>query len=323
MASKATIQPFIVSYGAEDYFLDRDLVRARGWKERSVIPVEGSEVTDVELVSLCETVGFDGTERVIILDDAQKVKGDKALKAYIDAKDPNDGSTVLVAIIRGEKLPEIWSKAAKKGKLFEHKKLRTYDSNNEVTKWIGTEAMRVGLRLDKGVDDFLFQMVGGDLYKVSNELGKLRIIVGKDEKVTLAHLKLVLAPSPSAEPWQVAEAAVERDAKKALNLLSVVYRTMGDEAHVPLSFSLIKQVEKLIVARYLLDHKASEEEIAVAVGMHPWRCKTYFIPNVKKHTMGSLVACLGDLRKLDMDVKGPARSKRTRVELVVLALTAG
>lgn len=321
--AKASIQPFIVSFGAEDYFLDRDLVRARGWKNRTVFQVDGGDMTDAELVSLCETVGLDFAERIVIVDDAQKVKGEKELKAYIDARDPTDGSTVLVAIIRGEKLPDVWARAAKKGKLFEHKKLKTFESNNEVVKWIGSEALRLELGLDKGVAEFLFQMVGGDLYKIANELQKLQLLVGKGHKVTLAHLKLVLAPSPTAEPWQVAEAVVEKDRKKALNLLSVVYRTMGEEAHVPLAFSLIKQVEKLLVARSLLDQRASEDEIAVAVGMHPWRCKTHFIPQVKKHTLGGLISCLGDLRRLDADVKGPARSKRTRVELAVLVLTAG
>jgi len=96
---------------------------------------------------------------------------------------------------------------------------------------------------------------------------------------------------------------------------------MGEEAHVPLSFSLIKQVEKLILARSMLDRKATEEEIAAAVGMHLWRCKTHYIPQVRKHTLGGLISCLGGLRKLDADVKGPARSKRTRVELAVLSLT--
>ena len=282
--------------------------------------VEGDAVTDTDLVSICETRNIDGQNRVVVLDDAQKVKGDKALKAYIADKSPTDDSTVLVVIVRSEKLPDIWAQAAKKGKLFEHKKFKTWENNNEVVKWATTEAMRLELGLDKGVPEMLFQLTGGDLYRISGELRKLQLLVGKGNKATIPDLKLVLAPSPAAEPFQVAEAAAEKDIKKAMNLLSIVYRTMGDEAHVPLSYSLIKQVEKLIVARHLLDKAAPEEEIAVAVGMHPWRFKNYFLPNVRKHTFTGLVSCMGDLRKLDADVKGPARSKRTRVELAVLSL---
>jgi len=320
MATKTTLQPFIVSFGAETYFLDRDLVRARSWKDRSIVQVDGDEVTDIELVSICETRGFDGLDRVVILDEAQKVKGDKALKTYIADKALTDASTVLVVIVRSEKLPDIWAQAAKKGRLFEHKKLKTWENNNEVVKWVATEAMRLELGLEKGVPEVLFQYVGADLYKLQSELQKLQLLVGRGNKATLEHLRKVIAPSPSAEPWQVAEAAAERDSKKALNLLSLVYRTMGEEAHVPISFSLIKQIEKLLVARHLLEKKATDEEIAVAIGMNPWRCKTYFLPNVRKHTLGGLISVLGGLRKLDVDVKSSARSRRTRVELAVLAI---
>lgn len=320
MAAKTTLQPFIVSFGAETFFLDRDLVRARSWKDRAILQVDGGDLTESELVTLCETQSFDGQDRVVILDEAQKVKADKALKQYIADKSPTDGSTVLVVIVRAEKLPEIWAQAAKKGRIYEHKKLKTWENNNEVVKWVATEAMRLEMGLEKGIPEMLFQFVGSDLYKLASELQKLQVLVGKGNKATLADLRKVISPSPSAEPWQVAEAAVERDTKKALNLLSLVYRTMGDEAHVPISFSLIKQVEKLLVARHLLEKRASDDEIAVSIGMNPWRCKTFFMPNVRKHTLGGLISVLNGLRQLDSDVKGPARSKRTRVELAVLAI---
>ncbi len=321
MAKKIVLQPFFVSFGAEGYFLDQDLERARGWKDRTMQLVDGEDITADELVSLLETRGFEDLDRVVILDNAQKVKESKALKRYIEDKNPTDGTSVLVALVRAEKLPEIWNTAAKKGRLSEHRKLKTWDGNNEVLKWISLTASRLEMTLDTGAADMVYQLVGADLYRLSNELEKLQLLAGKGKKVGIEHVKAVLAPSPSAEPWQVAEAVVEKDARKAMNTLSLVYRNMGEDAHVPVTFSLIKQVEKLLVARQLLDQQASEEEIAAAVGMHPWRCKTYFVPHVRKHSFGALISCLGGLRKLDQMVKGPARSKRTRVELMVLSIT--
>jgi FMN phosphatase YigB (HAD superfamily) len=64
----------------------------------------------------------------------------------------------------------------------------------------------------------------------------------------------------------------------------------------------------------------TEEDIAGALGMHPWRCKTFFMPLVQRHKMRDLVSHMTRLRKLDADVKGAARSKRTLVELAVLAI---
>ncbi len=321
MATKTKVpDSFVVSFGAEDYFLDRDLEKARAWKDRQVVLVSGEDVKEAEFVGLCETGNLDGTPRVVILDDAQKLKGDKALKSYIAAREPHDNGTVVVAIVRSEKCPAVWNDAAKKGRLIEHKKLKTWDSNNEVVKWIENEARRQGLVLDNGISDTLFQYVGSNLYRLSNELTKLALLVGPNGKVGIEQVALVIAKSQTAEPYQVAEAAFAKDARRAMNTLSTVYRTMGDDAHVPITFSLIRQTEKFVLARSLIDRQTPEDEIATALEMNPWRFKTQFLPVVQRHRLPDLVRLMGRLRKLDVDVKSSAKSKRTLVELAVMSI---
>ena len=320
MATAKSSVPFVVSFGAESYFLDKDLEKARAWKDRTVALFDGEGLADHDLVSFLESIPYDGSDRVVIVDEASKIKGDKQLKRYIEAKDPADASTILVAIIRSEKLSALWEAAAKKGKRFEYKKLKTWDDNNEIIKWIEAEARRLGLTLDKGISETIYKLVGGELHRLANELEKLRVLTTKGEKVTSASLNLVISPSPTAEPWQVAEAAVERDLKKAMNLLSILYRNMGDEANVPLTYALMRQVEKVIVARQMLDRKASDDDIAGALGMHPWRCKNHFLPFVRRHDLGKLAGHMSRLCRLDESVKSSARSKRTLVELAVLSI---
>ncbi len=320
VAKTSASVPFVVSFGSEPYFLDKDLERGRHWPGRSVITIDGDGTTDTELVSVCETGSFDGGPRVVVVDEANKIKGDKALRAYIEEKDPKDDTTVLVAIIRSEKLSALWASAAKKGRVVEHKKLKTWDTNNEVIKWAEAEARKLDLTLDKGISDVLFQYLGGDLYRISSDLRKMLLLVGKGGKVTMDHVKLTISPSMSAEPFQVAEAAIAKDLKRAMNLLSVVYKTMGDGASVPVSFSLQRQVEKMVVARQLLDRGTSEEDMAQLLDMHAYRFKNFFLPHVKKHRLTDLIRHMDLLCRLDVDVKGPARSKRTHVELAVISI---
>jgi DNA polymerase III delta subunit len=320
-APKKNNVPFFVSYGGEDYFLDQDIEKARQWKDREIIFVDGEGMPDQELVTLCEEHGEE--PRVVIVDTANKIKGDKALKLYIEERSPTDLSTILFAIVRSEKLPEVWSKAAAKGRLMKHEKLKTFDSNNEVVKFIDAEFRRVGLRTDVGISQTVYDVVGPGLHKIVNEVRKLALLVPEGDKVTKKHLSLVLSPSPSAEPYEVADAVVEKNPRKAMNTLSIVYKTMGEEANVPITAALLKAVEKVAVARRILDRGGNEEDVAARLSMNPWRCKTQFIPNVRKHDLGSLVRHMGRLCKLDVDVKGPARSKRTLVELAVLSIAAG
>jgi DNA polymerase III subunit delta len=317
---RTPVASFLVSFGAENLLLDRDIERARAWTNREIVMVDGDGLTDHELVSICESRGFDSSPRTIIVEDAQKMKGDKSLREYIKEKVPTDLTTVLVGIVRAEKLPEVWALAISKGKGYEHKKLKTWDSNNEVLKWIAKEADRLRLSWDKGIDLLVYRYVGSDLYRLANELKKLAIVAGPQGKITQEHLRLVTSPTPTSDPFQVAEAALSKDPKKALNALSVLYKNSGDEAHVPVVGALMKQVERTLVVRRLIDKGASKEDIGTAIGMKPWLVENVALPTARKHEVGALIRHMGRLCKLDVDVKGPARSKRTLVELTVLAI---
>jgi DNA polymerase III delta subunit len=322
-AAKSGTMPFVVSFGAEDYFLDKDIDRALGWKDRVVTLLDGDGMPDHELVSFCEMPTPEGEGRVVIVDYANKLKGDKTLRTYVEEKVPTDTSTVLVAIIRSEKLSDVWVKAGSKGRVIEHKKLKTWDNNNEVIKWVETEAKALGRRFDTGVSSLLYQLVGADLHKLHSELRKLCLIVPQGSSIGVTQVKLVVAPSPTSDPFQVADAVLEKDARKAMNALSILYKNQGDEVNVPLTAAIMKAVERALVARKILDRGGSEEDVATRLSMHPWRCKTQFMPFVKKHSARDLTRHMGRLCKLDADVKGPARSKRTLIELTVLSICAG
>lgn len=322
-STRSPVMPFLVSFGGENLLLDRDIERARAWSGREVTILDAIGLTDVELVSLLETSSADGSPRTIVLDEAQKLKGDKVLRSYIDNKTVADLSTVLVAVVRSEKLPEVWASAVSKGKGYEHKKLKTWDAGKEFVKWVGREALRVGLCLDNGIDQFIYNYVGPDLYRLASELQKLSLIVPRNAKVTKEHLALVTSPSPQSDPFQVAEAAISKDPKAAMNALSILVKNTGDDSLVPIVYALMKQVEKTLLIRRMIDKGLPESEMASSVGMKEWPFTNFALPVAKKHSSTTLAAHMGRLCKLDADVKGSARSKRTLVELAVLAIAAG
>jgi len=317
---KPSLSPFTVIYGGENFFLDRDLEKARAWPDRHVILLDGEDVSATEIVNFCETRTFDERDRIVILDNAHKVKADKALKQYIEDKLATDTSVILVAICRADKLPDIWGSAVKKGRLVEHKKLKTWENNNEVIKWIPGEAQRLGFSLDKGVAEMLYKFVGADLHKIANELRKLAILVGKGGKATVVQLKSVAVPVMPADPFQVVEAALLKNEQGAMNALSFFYRNVGDEASIIISTSLMRQVEKLAVARQLLDKGTPEDEVASRLEMHAFRFRNYFLPMVKRHSLSAILETMTRLCRLDSDVKSASRSKRTLVELAVLSI---
>jgi len=313
MASKGV--PFIVAYGEEELLLDRTVELGKNWKSRNIVVLDGSAVSGSEVVSFCEQRSFDSRKRLVVLDNAQKVKG---LDDFVEGKDPTDLSTIIVAVVRSATLPSVWQKAAAKGRLEHFPKFKPWQTDS-IHRRIQLEAKRSGVRLGKGVPELLLLLLGNDLRRISNELGKIAQIADEVTK------ELVLSLVPSnipAEAYEVVEAATARNPSKAMLLLSLVFKELGEGAAVLLTSLLTKRVEQLLLARHLLDSGISEDVSASRLGVHVFILRTKILPRARSFTVLSLVNQMKSLCELDARVKGSGRSKRTLVELSVLGLAA-
>lgn len=317
--------PFIVVYGDEDFYQDRYITgRKAAWKNRNIFHRDASDTTEGEIVSFCETRSFLDEEeggRAVILDNAQDLKTDKVLTEYIEGRDVKDFSTILLAVIRGPKITPLWTAAAKKGAALPYLKLRPWETQKALDR-ISDEADALGLKLDSGIAELIHRYIGDNLRAAANELTKLTYIVGADKLVKKDHVIRVISPNTDVEPRHVAEAALSKNKVLAANRLSRMFKMQGDSACVPIVSSCLYQVEKILVTRQMLDQGDAVATIAQRFGMNEYACKLNLVPLAQKHTVKVLLGHMNQLCKLDAQVKGAARSKRTLVELAVLAIAA-
>lgn len=319
--------PAVLSFGEEDFFLDRDIESLRKYPGREVTFLDGADVTDDEVVSACTTLSIDFENptnirpRLVIVDNVTKVKGDKRLKEYLSSKQKNDTHSVLAAIARTDKAPALWSKLDRGIVLMrEHKKLKTWEDNNEVAKWAVDEAKRLGFSLDLKCATSLFQLSGGDLHRISNELGKLRLLVGAGGTADINKIAMVASRSAGMEPWDVVDAALAKDKKRALNGLNLLYRFASEDPSILLLASLMKGVERVFIAATMLSKGRSADEVAVRLSMHPFRFQKTVKVQASKHSVDSLARVMQKLSKLDVELKSTSH-RRTLVELAVLDLS--
>jgi len=320
--------PVTVSYGEESFFLDRDLNSFRDQPNRSVVVLDGANTNDAELASTCATLIVDLDDpastkpRAVVVDNAHKFKPEKAMKAYLEGKGPKDLGCVLALVVRGDKPLVFWSKLGDKVTLLERKKLKTFDSNNEVVKWIEQEVKLAKLTIDYRTANIMFHAGGGDLYRLASEIQKLRLIVPAGTAITLDHLKLVMTPGSNVDQWTVADAAFDKNTKKALNALSSLYKFVAEDPAISVLYAMMKQAERLFVTRSLLDSGVAHDEIASRIGFHPYRFKQTLLQQAGKHSKRKLASVMQNLCKLDVDLKSTSRSKRTLVEMAILDLAS-
>lgn len=318
--------PIVVCFGEEGFFLDRDYgVFKKQASDRQIIELNGKDLEDYELVSIAETHTMDGRSKLLLVDNAEKIKPEKALKAYVEKLEAKDLSVVTVLIMRGGKCPAFWpklSKDSRKAYLKEYPKLKTFDSNNQVLGFIEDELRRVGVRFDAKVPEMIFNLAGADLHALRNEIQKFGLLVGAGNILTLQHVGMILTVGANTNVWQVIDAASRKEKQKALNLLSSLYRFSAEDPSIGLAYALMKQVERLYVGCTLRKKGASSDDIAPRIGMHPYPCRTTFMPMVEKHTVESLGSMMQKLCKLDVEIKRTSHSKRTLLELAVLHLAS-
>lgn len=306
-------------FGDEDHLINQALFELKSNKTREIVFFDGDGLDAYDVVDLCET--RTGYNRAAIIDNAQKVtKNADVLLRFIEGRDPEDKSVFLMVVVRGTALKGAWVKAAsERGRTVSYLKPKPWETEKQIAR-IQEEAKRAKVRLGKEVPELLLKVLGYDLALIANELGKASYLVG-DQKVVGRDDILALIPHVfPTQPWEVAEAAASKRPKQALNLLGFVYRNLGDGASIPVAYALMRLVEKLLVARNLSDRGASTKEVADRLGMHEYAYKMNLLPLVRRHEVPRLADQMRTLCRLDSVIKGAASSKRTHVELAVLAL---
>lgn len=307
-------------FGDEDHLLNQALDELRSKSSREIVVFDGDGLDAQEIVSFCEA--RTGSLRGVIVDEAQKLKNGEAMLQFIKERDPEDKSVFLMFVVRSDALKDAWMKmAVERGRGVRHVKPKPWETDKQIAR-IHAEASRLGVRAGEGVPELLLKVLGYDLALIANELGKASYIVEKDKVVT-KEIVLSLVPHVfPTQPYEVAEAAAGMRPKQAMTLLGFVYKNLGDGATIPVSYALMRLVEKLLVARTLSDQGASPREVADRLGMHEYAYKVNLLPLVRRHTVPRLARQMKKLCKLDALTKGAATSKRTHIELAVLSLAS-
>lgn len=319
-APAAPFNRFIVVYGGEDYLIDQQLHKARKSKRR-VVRLDGAGMTDAALVEICET--HDDDPRVVVVDNADEIKGDKELAAFFDRPAAGDRSLILVAAVRSSSLNKLWEKAAALGKKVECAKLKPYD-DKAFLRFIDLEAGHNRVKIKPDVAAELFERVGPDLYLLANEIRKLAAYVGAAGTVTREQVQLLVGSLRPVDAFSVCDFVVQGDGPRALTRFEQLCMLESETAAMlSVLGALMRKYEQLVVIRYTIDQSnLNDNDVAERVGLNPWVYKNKWLPIARRLGIKALVERMARLCELDVYVKSGFVSKRTMFEFVLLELSS-
>ncbi len=300
---KKIYHPLYFLMGEEGYFIDQ----ISGYIEENVLTkperdfnqhiLYGKDVDAHAVVSYARRFPMMANYQVVIVREAQNLKKIEDLEPYVN--NPLK-STILVINYKYKTIDrrKAFAKAvAKKGILFESKKI--YE--NKLPAWITGYLAEQQYRIEPQASAMIAEYLGTDLGKVANELNKLIISLPKNTRITPDHVEKNIGISKDFNVFELQNALGERNVLKANQIINYF-------AANPVSNPLTRTITNLyfyfmkILTYHFLEDK-SQNVVASSLQVSPYFVSSY-VAAARQYPIKKVVQIMAILREFDMKSKG-------------------
>jgi len=263
------------------------------------------------VVSAARSVGMFSPRRVVFVGNLAALEGEpETIQSYAAA--PPAQSYLIVRAPSLDKRRKLHQVLAKSGRLliFEAGDPRYGRGERDVV----AMAREKDLDVDSTTAGFLYQLAGGDLYRLSNELEKIRAWLGDgDSRVTQEIVREVASSGGLLSGWEVADAVLRRDRATAL----AAARRLVDAGDEPIRVvgGLAWRARMMLQARALLDAGTSPNEVVNATRAFYYR--DALLQGVSRYSVGELLRFPATLLQADKTLKSRSIHPRAVLENLV------
>ena len=302
------IKPIYFLSGEESYFIDvvsdyiEDTILTEDEKGFNQTVLYGRDVKYDEIISACRRYPMMADKQVIIVKEAQDIRGEMdLLEKYVENPTPTTLLVICYKYKTIDKRKKISKLLKANGVLLETKKL--YD--NQVLTWMRADLQNRGYKIEPKAAAMLGEFLGTDLSKISNELGKLEIVLPKGSTITPANIEENIGFSKDFNVFELRSAIGERNQFKAYQIVNNFAQNPRENPlpkTLPQVFSFFIQLMK-----YHGTKDKNPKSVAALIGINPYFMKDYDVA-IKNYSMKKVSQVLNSLRDIDVKSKGVGAS---------------
>ena len=264
---------FYILYGEDDFSLREALsdIRKRlgdeEWLATSTSVFQGASLVPEQLVAACDTVPFLAPYRLVIVEGLLTL-----FERQEKGKQPGRGRTSQWAVLKDyvKRVPETTVLVLIDGKLKKDNPLlrelapqaeaREFKplQDERLKAWMGRRAAERGVSLSPGALAHLEQLVGGNLWALSNEIDKLSLYA-RGRTVEKKDVMAVVSEAREFSIFDLVDAILARNSTEAMRLL----HKLEDEGDAPsyILFMLTRQLRLVVQVKDLSQQKRPPDEI--------------------------------------------------------------
>lgn len=320
------ISPLYLFEGAETYLRDQavkkltDVAVDASVRDFNFAAISVSQGDLDEALALAKQFPMISARRMIVVTGFEAISDDdqlELLKNYL--RNPVETS-VLVFVSDG--LDNRRNISTMLRKACEIVSFEPLDERGGAPTWIRDYVTRGGCSIDQASAAYLVGTVGVDLLRLSNELDKLIAFVGDRGRITQDEIDELVRHSREHSNFELTDAVVEGNRKKALNLLHKIFDN-ASESQQSLSLMILGAIasnyRKMLGAKELMKQNAPNSEVAKLVGLPPFKVGQ-FNEQVRRIETSQLLKGMERIAATDVALKTSMATPRLLLEVLICEL---
>lgn len=289
--------------GEESYYIDEisdyieEHVLTDVEKEFNQTVIYGRETDVLSIISNAKRYPMMANYQVVIVKEAQDIKDIDDLLPYIE--NPLD-STLLVINYKYKKIDKrksFYKQVAKKGVLFESKKL--YD--NKIAGWINNYVKEKGYEITPKACVMLTEYLGSNLSKVVNEISKLILNVPENATINDELVERNIGISKDFNIFELQNAIGTKNILKANQIANYFAANSKENPLIKTVSILYGYFTKLMIFHQLTDK--SRNNVASALSVNPFFVQDYQVA-ARNYSLQKLIKIIDLLKEYDLKTKG-------------------
>jgi DNA polymerase-3 subunit delta len=187
----------------------------------------------------------------------------------------------------------------------------------DMTGWIVNETRNQGGKIDARAAEILKDMVGVDTRQAGMEIAKLLAYVNWARPITGLDVEAVCIVTSQQSVFDFVDALANGNGKSAQHLL---HRLLENEDAFSLWGMVVRQFRLLIQAREILDGRGNKDDVARALGVHPFVAEKA-AQQASRFSVESLESIYRRLLNIDEGVKTSRVTLDLAMDTLVVELT--
>ncbi len=307
--------PLYFLHGEESYYIDKvsqtiqEMCLEEHERDFNQTIVYGKDAELLTLQSELKSYPMMSQRRLVILKEAQDFKQIDALESYTESPTP---TTIFVICFKNKSYDarkKILKNVAKNGLVFKSEKIRDY----QLPDWISKYVRNNGMQINSKATMMLAEFIGSDLSRITNELEKLRIVLGENTNINEQHIEMHIGISKDYNIYELVNSISQKHTQKAFKIVQYFqYNPKAGELVVIIA-ALFKLFTQLMRVHFTANK--SRENIAKHVGVHPFVAGE-LLSAAQNYDPKKIASVIALLHEYDLKSKGVGNSQMSNAALL-------